>query len=469
MAGTTRDVITHPVSWEGYHFDLTDTGGLFGHSEDPLHELVIAQGSRALKGADLIVMVVDGREGLIPGDEEIAKATRDAGVPVILAINKSDDRRARAGALELYRLGFDTVVEISAEHGDGTGDLMETIVEKLQLTAEPEPEPEPDREPGAANREPENAEIAIAIVGRPNAGKSSLVNRLLREERMIVSEVPGTTRDSVDSLVQWHGRTLRIVDTAGIRKPGKVSKSQVESVSVMLAKRAIERADVVVLVIDATVGPTDQDGAIAGAAKDAGKGIIVAANKWDLMKDQGEDTAKVFDENLRYQLKFLDYAPIMHISAVTGERTPKLLETVERVAAASRTRVPTGELNRFIEKITTASPPVTSGKRNVRVMYASQTSKAPPTFVLFTNSEAKLHFSYERFLENRLRETYGFFGNPIRIQVRGRKESRKGEERKTAAERAPARRKPVKKGPGSQPTRADRARQARRGAKRPRR
>ena len=475
IAGTTRDVITHPVSWEGYHFDLTDTGGLFGASEDPLHELVTEQGSRALKTADLIVLVVDGREGLIPGDEEIAKATRDAGVPVILAVNKSDDRRARAGALELYRLGFDTVVEISAEHGDGTGDLLETIVEKLELRTEPDPEP------GTGDVEPEPSETAIAIVGRPNAGKSSLVNRLLREDRMIVSEVPGTTRDSVDSLLQWHKRTFRLVDTAGIRKPGKVSKSQVESVSVLLAKRAIERADVVVLVIDATVGPTDQDGAIAGAAKDAGKGIIIAANKWDLMKPvEGEDITKAFDENLRYQLKFLDFAPIIHISAVTGERTPKLLDVVDKVAEASRTRVPTGELNRFIEKITTASPPVTSGKRNVRVMYASQTGKAPPTFVLFTNSEAKLHFSYERFLENRLRESYGFFGNPIRIQVRGRKESRKGEERKTAAERAPARRKPVKKGPGSKPTHADRARLKRptsrsplqrtgRGAKRPKR
>src|SRR5688572_20672611 len=459
MAGTTRDVATHPVSWEGYQFALTDTGGLFGASEDPLHELVMAQGSRALKTADLIVLVVDGREGLIPGDEDIAKATRDAGVPVILAVNKSDDRRARAGALELYRLGFDTVVEISAEHGDGTGDLMELIVEKLELKAEPEEEP--DREPGTGNGEPDAQETAIAIVGRPNAGKSSLVNRLLREDRMIVSEVPGTTRDSVDSLLQWHKRTFRLVDTAGIRKPGKVSKSQVESVSVLLAKRAIERADVVVLVIDATVGPTDQDGAIAGAAKDSGKGIIIAANKWDLMKPiEGEDITKAFDENLRYQLKFLDFAPIIHISAVTGERTPKLLELVDKVAAAARTRVPTGELNRFIEKITTASPPVTSGKRNVRVMYASQTSVAPPTFVLFTNSDAKLHFSYERFLENRLRETYGFFGNPIRIQVRGRKDSRKGDERKTASERATtARRKPVRKGPGSKPTNADRARQ----------
>ena len=458
IAGTTRDVITHPVIWGNHRFDLTDTGGLFGHSEDPLHALVMEQGSRALKSADLIVMVVDGREGLIPGDEDIARATRDANVPVILAINKSDDRRARAGALELYRLGFEHVIEISAEHGEGVGDLLETIVEKLELRTEP------DREPGTGNGEPDAQETAIAIVGRPNAGKSSLVNHLLREDRMIVSEVPGTTRDSVDSLLQWHRRTFRIVDTAGIRKPGKVSKSQVESVSVLLAKRAIERADVVVLVIDATVGPTDQDGAIAGAAKEAGKGVIVAANKWDLMKSaEGVDATKAFDENLRYQLKFLDYAPIIHISAVTGERTPKLLEVVDKVAAAARTRVPTGELNRFIEKITTSSPPVTSGKRNVRVMYASQTSVAPPTFVLFTNSEAKLHFSYERFLENRLRESYGFFGNPIRIQVRGRKGARRGEERKTASERTPDRRKPVKKGPGSKSTRGDRIRQARRG------
>ena len=466
IPGTTRDVITHPVTWENHHFDLTDTGGLFGASEDPLHELVVVRGKRALKSADLIVLVADGREGLIPGDEEIAKAARDANVPIILAINKTDDRRARSGALELTRLGFENVVEISAEHGDGVGDLLEVIVEKLGLQTGTG-----NGESGTGNGEPEETpETAIAIVGRPNAGKSSLVNRLLREERMIVSEVPGTTRDSVDSLLQWHKRSFRIVDTAGIRRPGKVSKSQVESVSVLLAKRAIERADVVVLVIDATVGPTDQDGAIAGAAKEAGKGIILAANKWDLMKPQeGEDITKAFDENLRYQLKFLDYAPIIHISAATGERTPKLLEVVDKVATAAGTRVPTGELNRFIEKITTASPPVTSGKRNVRVMYASQTGKAPPTFVLFTNSEAKLHFSYERFLENRLRESYGFFGNPIRIQVRGRKDSRKGEERKTAAERAPERRKPVKKGPGSKPTNADRARLKRRGAKRSRR
>ena len=430
IAGTTRDVITHPVTWERARFDVTDTGGLFGASEDPLHQLVIARGQRALASADLIVMVVDGREGLIPGDQEIAAAARETGKPIILAINKMDDRRARYGALELYRMGFDQVVEISAEHGHSVGELLDAIVAMVPQSVKPAGDDDDDDDDDEASAdEPRDdsrpPETAIAIVGRPNAGKSSLVNRLLKEERMIVSEVPGTTRDSVDSLLTWHRRQFRIVDTAGIRRPGKVSKSgQVETVSVMLARRAIERADVVVIVIDATMGPTDQDGAIAGAAQDAGRGIVVAANKWDLMKDQGEDAAKKWDENLRYQLKFLDFAPILHISAATGERTPKLLEVVDKVATAGRTRIGTGELNRFIERVTTSSPPVTAGKRNVRVMYAAQTSVAPPTFVLFTNTVTKLHFSYERFLQNRLRETYGFFGNPIRIQIRGRADTR---------------------------------------------
>ena len=474
IAGTTRDVITHPVTWGEARFDLTDTGGLFGASEDPLHELVVERGQRALKSADLIIFVVDGREGLIPGDQEIAAAARETGVPVILAINKMDDRRGRAGALELYRMGFDSVVEISAEHGQAVGDLLEVVVAilpQVKTRAIDTPDvsayardhsDEPDT-PGALG-ESEPTETAIAIVGRPNAGKSSLVNRLLREERMIVSEMPGTTRDSVDSVLMWHRRQFRIVDTAGIRKPGKVSKSgQVETLSVMLAKRAIERADVVVLVIDATVGPTDQDGAIAGAAKDAGRGVIVAANKWDLMKEQGPEASKVFDENLRYQLKFLDFAPILHISAATGERTPKLMETVDKVYAATRKRVPTGELNRFIERITTAAPPVTASRRNMRVMYAAQAAVAPPTFVLFTNSLTKLHFSYERFLENRLREEYGFVGAPIRIQIRGRAEQRGSDTRKTARERAPERRSPVRKGPGSVRSKHERDREAAKG------
>ncbi len=408
VAGTTRDLISQPVVWDGRALTLTDTGGMFGASEDPLHALVLEQGRRSLANADLVVMVADGREGLIPGDEEVAAAIRATGVPVILAINKIDDRRAREGSLELYRLGFDSVVEVSAEHGLGVGDLLDAIVAGLPEGGRPAPEVEPQ-------------ETSVAIVGRPNAGKSSLVNRLLREDRMIVSEVPGTTRDAVDAVLTWHRKQFRIVDTAGIRRPGRVAKSgQVETVSVMLARRAIERAEVVVLVMDATEGPTDQDGAIAGAAVDAGRGIIIAANKWDLMKAQGPDGAKIFDENLRYQLKFLDFAPILHISAKTGERTPKLLETIEKVAAARRMRVPTGELNRFIEAITAAHPPVSSGRRNVRVMYAAQTGVAPPTFVLFTNTATTLHFSYMRYLENRLREEYGFFGTPIRISIRKR-------------------------------------------------
>jgi len=413
VAGTTRDVITHPATWEDRAVLLTDTGGLFGASQDPLHVLVLERGQRALAEADLIVMVADGREGLVSGDQEVARAARATGVPVILVINKMDDRRARDGALELYRLGFDPVVEVSAEHGMGMAELMDAVLAKL---------------PNAPRAEADDTgppETSVAIVGRPNAGKSSLVNRLLQEERMIVSEVPGTTRDSVDSLLTWHRKHFRIVDTAGIRRPGRVAKSgQVETLSVMLAKRAIERADVVVLVLDATEGPTDQDGAIAGAAVDAGRGLIVVANKWDLMKVHGQEGSKVFDENLRYQLKFLDFAPILHISAKTGERTGKLLETIEKVSAARAIRVPTGELNRFIEGITTAHPPVSPGNRNVRVLYAAQTGVAPPSFVLFTNVATKFHFSYARFLENRLRDEYGFFGTPIRISVRRRADHR---------------------------------------------
>jgi GTP-binding protein len=435
IPGTTRDVLTYPVVWEDHGFELTDTGGMFGASADPLHKVVVERGQRAIATADAIVFVVDGREGLVPGDEDIAAAIRSANVPAILAVNKTDDRRARAGALELYQLGFDPILEVSAEHGLGVHELLDEIVKRLpRATRAQGQEREPDvdrddsgRHPGSA---PAPVETAVAIVGRPNAGKSSLVNRLLREERMIVSEVPGTTRDAVDSVLMWHRRQFRIVDTAGIRRPGRVAQSgQVEAVSVLLARRAIERADVVVLIIDASAGATDQDAAIAGDAHRAGRGIIIAANKWDLMKDQGPDAYKAFDEQVRFQLKFLDFAPILHISAKSGERTPKLLEAIDQVAAARRLRVPTPELNRFIEQVTAQHAPVSPGHRHVRVLYAAQTGVAPPTFVLFTNVATKLHFSYERFLENRLREKYGFVGSPIRINVRKRSRGRAAESR----------------------------------------
>jgi GTPase len=431
VPGTTRDVLTHPVVWADYGFELTDTGGMFGASEDPLHALVVERGQRALRSASAIVFVVDGREGLVPADQEIAAAVRGANVPAILAVNKTDDRRARDGALELYQLGFDPIVEVSAEHGQGVGDLLDEIVRRLPASARArvrDHENDEDRErPHRAPVADQAAasETAVAIVGRPNAGKSSLVNRLLREERMIVSELPGTTRDAVDTVLTWHRRQFRIVDTAGIRRPGKVARAgQVEAVSVMLARRAIGRADVVVLVLDAAAGVVEQDAAIAGDAHNAGRGVIIAANKWDLMKAQGPDAYLEFDDMVRQHLKFVDYAPILHISAKTGERTPKLLETIDKVAASRQQRVATPELNRFIEQITSEHPPVSPGHRNVRVLYAAQTGVAPPTFVLFTNVATKLHFSYERFLQNRLRDKYGFVGTPLTIAVRKRSRSR---------------------------------------------
>lgn len=418
VPGTTRDTIEQAVDWQDIEFGLLDTGGMFGASQDPLHELVVEQGRRALRQADVVVLVLDGQDGLVPGDRDIAQQIRGLDVPVLVASNKMDVKRARAAAAQFYELGFEPVVEISAEHGTGVSDLLDEIVARL-------PAQHHNRALRAAEAGAEAAsapkEIAIAIVGRPNAGKSSLVNRLLREERMLVSEVPGTTRDAVDALLRWHRRSFRIVDTAGIRRPGRVGKSgQVESLSVLVARRAIEKADIVALVIDAAVGVTDQDAAIVGEADKIGRGVIIVANKWDLVKDRGPDFVKTFDETLRRQLKFLDYAPILHISARTGERTPKLLETIDRVVASRAKRVSTGELNRFIQAVTAVHPPASPGRREVRILYAAQTTVGPPTFVFFTNVATKFHFSYERFLENRLREAFGFFGTPIRIQVRRR-------------------------------------------------
>jgi len=427
VAGTTRDVISYSVSWEGATFDLTDTGGLFGATTDPLHDLVVERGQRALREATIVVFVLDGVAGKVSADEEVAAAIRAANKPVVLAVNKCDDKRSRAGLLEFYQFGIEPVVEVSAEHGRGIGDLLDEVV-KL-LGSKPRAEVDAAEASGVdldRTRDQRPEETAVAIVGRPNVGKSSLVNRLLREERVLVSDMPGTTRDAIDTVLTWRRRQFRIVDTAGIRRPGQVGRSGVvESVSVLQAKRAIARADVVVLVLDSVEGPTDQDAAIAGIADKAGRGLIIAANKWDLMKGGGSGTSKAFDEELSRQMKFLDYAPVLHISAMTGERVPKLLEQIDRVADARRRRVPTGELNRFVEMVTSAHPPASKTSREVRVMYATQTNVAPPTFVFFTNVATTFHFSYERYLVNRLRESFGYEGTPIRIQVRARRAPRR--------------------------------------------
>ena len=444
MAGTTRDSLAFPASWRGMTFRLQDTGGLFGHSEDPLHELVVVQGRRAIEGADLLIFLVDGREGLVSGDQTIAKEIRQAGLPVALAVNKTDDKRGRAGVAEFYQLGLEPVSEISAEHGTGIGDLLDVILEKLlalgfsQEKAETHRSDSPalDRPPalpkrnapqarhgaeGAETGDTDPTDATIAIIGRPNVGKSSLLNRLLKQERVMVSAMPGTTRDAIDADLTWHRRHFRIVDTAGMRRPGRVrSGGKVELVSVAGAKKAIFDADVVALIIDAEEGPTDQDAAIGGEADAAGRGVAIVVNKWDLVRVPDPDFARKFDDELRRKMRFLDYAPILHISALTGERTSKVLETIDKIALARRKRVPTPALNRFVKEVTTRNPPVSPERRHVKIMYVAQTGVAPPTFVFFTNVATTFHFSYERFLVNQLRKHFGFAGTPIRIQVRRR-------------------------------------------------
>jgi GTP-binding protein len=427
MAGTTRDSLERPVVWQGTTFQLFDTGGMYGASQDPLHELVARQGQRAIEGADLVVMVVDGREGLVGGDETIARELRETGRPLLMAVNKVDDKRARDSSLEFYQLGIDPVLEISAEHGTGVAELLDGIVEGLRTKGFGLSEGSGsgdssalDAQPSAHSSQP--LETTVAIVGRPNVGKSSLVNRLLHAERVLVSDMPGTTRDAIDAALTWHKRRFRIVDTAGMRRPGRVSRGgAVEMVSVAGAKRAIGDADVVVLVIDSASGAAEQDAAIGGEADRAGRGVVIVANKWDLVKDRGPKYSQVFDEETRHRMRFLDYAPILHVSALTGERAPKIIETIDRIGDTRRKRIPTPKLNKFLEEITAANPPISPGRKHVRILYGAQIGVAPPSFVFFTNVATTFHFSYERFLLNQLREKFGFVGTPIRLQVRRRK------------------------------------------------
>ena len=413
VAGTTRDVLARPVEWQQRVFTLVDTGGVVGVSEDPMWEVVADRGRRAAAAVDLVVFVVDGRKGPVPADDEVARELRVRGVPVVLAINKMDDLRALDRVLEFHRFGFEPIVEISAEHGQGIGDLLDEVVARL---------PAASASSSSMAEEPEApAEPGIAVVGRPNVGKSSLVNRLLREDRVLVSPIPGTTRDAIDEVLRWHRRQFCIVDTAGIRRPGRVAQSgRVEAVSVIRARHALEQADVAVLVVDAVGGVGKRDASIAGEAEDAGCGVVIAANKWDLVKGRGPDFAKEFDQQLRDAVKFADWAPIVHLSALTGERTQRLLAVIDEVEAARRRQVTTGELNRVLERATRAQTPAGAGRGAVRIRYAVQTGVAPPTFTLFTSRGARLHFSYERFIKNQLREAFGFKGTPIRLKVRGR-------------------------------------------------
>ena len=413
VAGTTRDVLARPVEWQQRVFTLVDTGGVVGVSEDPMWEAVADRGRQAAGTVDVVVFVVDGRKGPVPADDEVARELRVRGVPVVLAINKMDDHRAHDRVLEFHRFGFEPIVEISAEHGQGIGDLLDEVVARLPAV--------PAASSAVDEASVDEAEPSIAVIGRPNVGKSSLVNRLLREDRVLVSPIPGTTRDAIDEVLRWHRRQFSIVDTAGIRRPGRVAQSgRVEAVSVVRARHAMEQADVAVLVVDAAAGVGKRDASIAGEAEVAGCGVVIAVNKWDLVKGRGPDFAKEFDEQLRDTLKFADWAPIVHLSALTGERTHRLLAMVDEVEAARRRQVTTSELNRVLERAARDQTPAGVGRGAVRIRYAVQTGVAPPTFTLFTGRGARLHFSYERFIRNRLRKAFGFKGTPIRLKVRGR-------------------------------------------------
>ena len=412
LAGTTRDVLAGAVEWQRRVFSLVDTGGVAGASADPMQAAVADRGRRAAGEAEVVVFVVDGVEGPVPADDELARELRTRGTPVVVAVNKMDDRRGRAHVPEFHRFGFEPIVEIAAEHGQGIGDLLDEVIARLP----PGPAAAPDGEVADAERE-----TGVVVVGRPNVGKSSLVNRLLRGDRVLVSPTPGTTRDAVDDVMRWHRQQFRIVDTAGMRRPGRVAGGgRIEAVSVVRARHAMERTDVAVIVVDAAAGVVNRDAAIAGEAEAAGCGVVLAANKWDLVKDRGPGFAAVFDEELRDALKFVDYAPIVHLSAMTGERTGRLLELVDEVAAARRTKVTTGELNRVVARAARDHRLSGAGQRTVQIRYAVQTGVAPPTFTLFTGRGARLHFSSERFLRRRLREAFGFVGTPIRLKARGR-------------------------------------------------
>ena len=419
-----------PVEWLGTTVELVDTGGLFGASEDPLHGAVAAQGLGALDTAAVIVVLVDARDGLVPADEEVVVRARRAAAPLVLAVNKVDDQRDAGVVAAFAPLAVEPVFPIAAEHGLGVGDLLDAVVERLPPSARPprsarrsdraRPVAADDSEV-SAGRDP--AETGVAIVGRPNVGKSSLVNRLLREDRMLVSELAGTTRDAVDTVLAWHGRRIRLVDTAGIRRPGRVAQSgRVEAVSVLQARRALSRADVAVLLIDASAPITKQDAAIAGAAEEAGCGVVLVANKWDLVKEKGPGYYRTYDADLRDALRFARFAPILHVSALTGERTARVLERAADVAAARAAHVGTAELNRVVQRITARHRPASPGKREVRILYATQVAARPPTFVFFTNVATRFHFSYERYLRNHLRKAFGFEGSPIRVRARARRQ-----------------------------------------------
>ncbi len=430
--GITRDRIYGVANWDGRAFEVVDTGGIVPEEKAGIPGEILRQARVAIEKAARVVQVVDGRTGPIPLDAELAQLLRRAGKPPIIAVNKADSPQQAQLAAPFYELSSE-VFPISAEHGFGIDELLDAITHEIP--------------PGeAAAREPD---INVAIIGRPNVGKSTLLNQLVGAERSIVSDVPGTTRDMVDTIVERNGKSYRFLDTAGIRRKGK-TKLVAEKLSVIMARQHLERADVALLVADASVGVTSHDATIASYAEQSGRSVIIVMNKWDLAMKAAQANAEKkkaaagkvptispakllseYEPLVREKFKFVSYAPVIFISALTGERIGKLFATIDRVADARQRRVSTGELNRWLESVD-LDRGTSPASRKVKIFYVTQASVAPPTFVLFTNQTKPLHFSYQRFLENRLRAAFDFTGTPIRLTQRLKKrESRRSARRES--------------------------------------
>ena len=408
--GVTRDRHFADAFWRDRDFTLVDTGGIdTAGVEDSLGDAIRQQTELAVAAADVILLVLDGREGLMPGDEEVIRDLRRSGLPLLVAVNKIDSPQRENAAAEFFRLGIERLHLISAEHGRGVGDLLDAVVEQL---------PEADETEEAGGR------VAVAIVGRPNVGKSSLINRLLREERSVVSELPGTTRDAIDTPIRVGDREYLLIDTAGIRRRGKVD-TRLEYLSVNSALKSLARADVAILLFDGPEGVTAQDAHIAAHMVDAGVGCVLAVNKWDVVPSERKDVIR-FTQELRDRLKHVVFSPVLTISALTGLRVKRIFDLVDQVASERGKRVETGDLNRFIEKVTERKPPPSSHGKEVKIFYATQSSVFPPTFVFFLNRPEAIHFSYQRFLVNQLRRRYGFEGTPLRLHFRRRTGSKGG-------------------------------------------
>lgn len=403
MPGTTRDRLYAPAEWNGKAFNLVDTGGLELGEQAELSTRIRNQVELAMDEAQVIVFVVDGAVGPTADDEAVAGLLRRVARPVVLAVNKTERPSARLDAAEFWALGLGEPCPISARHGTGSGDLLDRIAEAL-------PERPPDDEV--------DERLRVAIVGRPNVGKSSLLNKLLGEERMVVSPVAGTTRDAVDTVLRYHGEEIVLVDTAGIRRRGKVEPG-IEKYAVLRADRAVDRSDVAVLLLDAQDRVTAQDAHIAGFIEDSGKGVVVAVNKWDLI-ERDTYTADEFRASIREDLKFMPYAPILFISALTGQRVSRVLDAARQIDAARKFRIPTGELNRLIEDLQIRHTLSRKG-RQLKLRYATQVGVAPPTFLIFVNDLDLVHFGYERYVENQIRQHYPYEGTPIRLIFRAQR------------------------------------------------